>query len=209
MRNDKRIVGLFCLFLLVIWGQGCAKDRLTSSWVDPSFKGPITGRIVVVGVFKDQTTHKIFEDSFVASLNNSGADAVPSYNYAQGYTRHGKEWLQQIVKESGAAAVLITHLSNEKSETENVAPHGLILGGAMSGNAVDGYHSYVVELTLEQGYTLNRTEDSIDATLFDGQTSKPIWSARSKSVNLNHFLRKDDEQLEMLYIRDMKRDHIL
>jgi hypothetical protein len=66
-----------------------------------------------------------------------------------------------------------------------------------------------VEVTLEQGYTLTRTDDFIDVTLFDYQSDKPIWSVSSKSVNLNHFLRADDEQLENLYIKDLKHHHLL
>jgi len=209
MRIEKRLIQLFCCITTAVLLQSCAQDTLTSSWVDQSFKGPIKGRIVVVGIFKDPTAYNIFEESFVATLVKAGADAVPSHQYGQGYQRHSKEWLHQVVKESGAAAILITHLSNEKKETENVAPHGLILGGAMYGDGAEGYQSYMVEVTLEQGYTLNRTEDFIDVTIFDGQTNKPIWSARSKSVNLNQLLRKDDVQLENLYISNMKRDRIL
>ncbi len=209
MYLNKRFFQLLCCLMLAILGQSCAQDTLTSSWIDQSFKGPVKGRIVVVGVFRDPTAYNIFEESFVATLRKAGAEAVPSHQYGQGYQRHSKEWLHQVVKESGAAAILITHLSDEKKETENVAPHGLILGGAMYGNGAEGYQSYMVELTLEQGYTLNRTEDFIDVTIFDGQTGNPIWSASSKSVNLNQLLRKDDVQLENLYISDMKRDHIL
>jgi len=59
------------------------------------------------------------------------------------------------------------------------------------------------------GNTLTRTVDFINATLFDCRTNKPIWSSSSKSVNLNHLLRADDEQLEDLYIKDMKRHQLL
>jgi hypothetical protein len=74
----------------------------------------------------------------------------------------------------------------------------------MYGNSLEGYQSYVVELTLDQGYTMTRTDDFIDATLFDFQSNKPIWSSSSKSVNLNPILRVDDGQLDNLYINYMK-----
>lgn len=182
---------------------------MTSAWVDQSFKGPVKGKILVIGIFKDPTTHKIFEDSFVESLVKAGADAIPSYPYGQESARHSKEWLHQTVEQSGASFVLFTHLSGEKKHVDTVAPHGLILGGGTSGYSLEGYQSYVVELTLEQGYTLTRTDDFIDATLFDYQSDKAIWSSSSKSVNLNQFLRADDEQLDNLYINDMKLHHLL
>ena len=79
MRICLRFINLLFLFLIVISGQACVKNRLTSSWVDQSFKGPVKGKILVIGIFKDPTTHKIFEDSFVESLVKAGADAIPSY----------------------------------------------------------------------------------------------------------------------------------
>lgn len=209
MRINIRLINFLLLFLIVISGQACVKNRLTSSWIDQSFKGPVKGKILVIGIFKDSTTHKIFEDSFVESLVKAGADAVPSYPYGQENPRHSKEWLHQTVEQSGAAFVLFTHLSGEKKHVDTVDPHGLILDGATFGNSLEGYQSYVVEVTLEQGYTLTRTDDFIDATLFDCQSDKPIWSSSSKSVNLNNFLRADDEQLDNLYINDMKHHHLL
>lgn len=209
LKAHKQLALFICLSLFAIFGQGCAKNTITSSWVDQSFDGPIQGKILVIGVFKDEITHKIFEDSFVTSLKGAGADAVPSYKYSPKKERHSKGWLAQVVKESGAVAVLITHVSSEIKKTDNEPPHGLILGGGMYGNSAEGYQSYVVEMTLEPGYMLTKTDDFIDATLFDAQSNKPIWSSSSKSVNLNHFVRAEDEQLEKLYIKDMKRDHLL
>jgi hypothetical protein len=206
--NIKNLTCFYCLLLSIVLVQSCAKNRLTSSWVDESFKGPIKGKMLVVGVFKDPTTHKIFENSFVAKLNQAGVDASPSYNYGTGEKRHSKEWLQQIIKESKATTLLFTHLVKESKQTEEMAPHGLILGGAMIDGDLYGYQSYVVGLTLEPGYSMSRTEDFMQASLFDCQTQKPIWKVGSKSVNLNHFLRADDELLEEVYIKNMKQHHL-
>ena len=148
---DKRIIHLSCFLLLVIFVQACAKNTLTSSWIDQSYKGPIKGRILVIGVFKDPIAHKIFEDSFVKSFVKLGMDAVPSYNYRLGMERHSKEWFRQAVQQSGATVVLITHLNHHEKQIENHESHGLILGGAMYGDHAAGYHSFVVEKTLEPG----------------------------------------------------------
>jgi len=206
---NNQILPLLVFLLIAALGQACVKDTLTESWYDQSFKGPVHGKILVVGIFKDATTHKIFEDSFVESLVNAGADAVPSYPYGQEEARNSKEWLHQAVQQSGASFVLLTHLSGSEKQVYTVDPHGLILGGGTYGNSIEGYHSYVVELTLEQGDSLTRTEDYIDATLFDNQSDKPIWSSKSKSMNLNRYLRSDDEKLDNLFIKDLKQHHLL
>ena len=113
------------------------------------------------------------------------------------------------MEESGATFVLITHLNNEEKHSEIYKSHGVVLGGAMYGDNVHGYHSYVLEETLVPEERVTTTVDFIVATVFDCQANKAIWSVSSKSVNLNHYLRADDELLENLYIEDMKRDNLL
>lgn len=196
-------------FLATVFLQSCLKNTITSSWVDQSFKGPVKGKILVVAVFKDPDVSKIFEDSFADSLTKAGAVAVSSHKYDKAAVRHSNEWLETAAKQSGASVVLIAHASEEKKEMKGVGPHGLIVGGGMYEGGAGDYHSYVVEVNLVPGYVLNKTEDLIGVTLFDVQTDKPIWSVSSKSVNLRDLVRTDDEQLESLYIKDMKRDHLL
>ena len=188
--------------------QACAQSTLTSSWTDQSFTGSVNGPILVIGAVKNPTAHKIYEDSFVESLVKAGANAVPSYKYGVGTVRHSKTWLQQVAKESGATAILISHVSNETTKTVDYAAHGVILGG-MTFGSVQGYHSFVVEDTLIPEETVTKTTDYLTATLFDEKSGKPVWSAHSKNVDLNNYLRKDDEKLENIFIKDMKQHHIL
>jgi len=208
----RQILSLISLILFSVWIQACAQSKLTSSWTDQSFTGPVDGAILVIGAFKNPTAHKIYENSFVESLAMAGAEAVPSYKYDLGTERHSKEWLRQLRKESGAKFILITHLTNETTKDVEYAAEGVVFGGGMVMNDVDGveeYHSYIVEDTLIPEETVTKTTDYMVATLFDSRSGKPVWSAHSKSVDLNNYLRKDDEKLETLFIQDMKAHHVL
>lgn len=129
--RNIRIVHLLSLLLIAALGQACVQNSITSSWIDQSFKGPVNRRILVIGIFKDATTHKIFEDSFVDSLVKAGADAVPSYPYGQEEERHSKEWLHQAVQQSGAAFVLLTHLSDEQKRSIRSIPTASSWAGAV------------------------------------------------------------------------------
>lgn len=198
------------ILLFAVAMQACAKkNTLTSSWVDDSFARPIKGKILVLGVFKNPTTHKIYEDSFVASLVRAGVNAVPSYNYAQTYPRHTKGWLDMVVKESGASFVLMPHFINEKKDTDNFRAEGVILGGGMSFNSFGQEYSYIVEETFKPGFNETRTTDFIKVTLFDEKSDKPVWSAVSKSINFNPYYRAQDIQLDNVYIKDMKAHGLL
>jgi len=204
----KRFSSLFLITLLLICIQACAQSKITSSWTDQTFHGPVKGPILVVGAFKNPTAHKIYEDSFVEILGMAGVKAIQSYTYQTEKDRNSKEWLGQVSRESGANAILITHLSNESTKTVDYAAHGIILGG-MTFEDAGGYYSYMVEDTLIPEEEVTTTTDFLVATLFDNRTGKPIWSAHSKNVNLNNYLRRDDEKLETLFLKDMKKKHIL
>ena len=201
-------IGVLCSAVLMM--TGCAKkDTLTASWFDKSFNGPIEGKVLVLGVFKNPTTHKIYEDSFVASLAQVGVDAVPSHNYAQTVKRHSKGWLENVVQESGASFVLLSHFMGEKEETSNFKAEGVIYGGGMATDNLGDEYSYLVEDTFAPSLSETRTEDSIKVTLFDVTSKKPVWSGIAESTNYNPYYREQDLQLDNIYIKSMKTQNIL
>jgi len=207
-----RFLYFVSLIMLSTLLQGCTHNKITSSWADQSFPGPVTGSILVIGAFTDPTAHKIYEDGFVEALTKAGVKAVPSYTFNVRAERHSKKWFQLLRKESGANFILITHLSNETAKNVDYAAEGVVWGGAMVSDDTDGvetYHAYVAEDTTIPEETVTTTTDYLVATLFDSRTGKPIWSAHSKDVDLNDYLRKDDEKVENLFIQDMKTHHIL
>ena len=201
-------LGLLCGAVLIL--TGCAqKDTLTSSWVDTSFQGPMEGKVLVLGVFKNPTTHKIYEDSFVASLAEAGVDAVPSYKYGQTQKRHSKGWLQHVMQESGASFVMLSHFMGEKQDTVNFRAEGAILGGGMSVGSLGNEYSFIVEDIFAPGSSETRTQDSIKVTLFDSASEKAVWFGIAESTNYNPYYRVQDIQLDNVYIKSMEKQNIL
>ena len=61
---------------------GCATQttRLDAQWVNPQFAGQRTVRsLMVMGVARDATTRRLYEDRMVAALAGTGVRVVPSY----------------------------------------------------------------------------------------------------------------------------------
>ena len=203
-------IGVLCSTMLVTIMAGCAKqDILTSSWLDKSFNGPIKGKVLVLGVFKNPTTHKIYEDSFVESLAKVGVDVVPSYNYAQTTKRHGKGWLKQVVQESGASFVLLSHFIGEKQETINFKAEGVIWGGGVAFDRLGDEYSFIVGDIFQPSYSETRTKDYIKVTLFDSKSEKPVWFGIAESTNYNPYYRVQDIKLDNIYIKSMENQNIL
>jgi hypothetical protein len=74
---------VFALALSVTFGfTGCATTtKIVNQWVSPDYGSPRFRRIMVIGVSKQPSIRRTFEDEFVAKLNAAGVDAVPSYRY--------------------------------------------------------------------------------------------------------------------------------
>lgn len=207
-KTNKRIWKLFCFLLLAGLCQTCAKSTLVASWTADSFDTPVQGTILVVGAFSDPIAHKIFEDSFAASLKKTGINAVPSYRYGLGAARPSKEELQQAVKKSGAETFLLTYLLSEKTSTEEYLTAHRHLATVMYWDSAHNYHALVYD-EVWGGDVVTRKVNRMEASLFESKSGKHIWSARSKSINFEDLLREDDEQLEHLFIRDLQHHKIL
>ena len=199
----------FCLIVTLGLLQACSKSTLISSWVNESCQKPIKGPILVIGVYQDPVAHKIYEDSFVEELHKVGQIAIPSYDYGLAPFQPSKDKLQEIIKRTGASTILITHLLSEDSGHYQFPEKHYAYASTLSWDQINGYHSAVYAETWGGNKTVDKTVDCMEATLFDGATGEYIWSARSKSVNLEKLLRKDDEQLEEVFIKDMQRHKLL
>lgn len=208
-KRSQYIYLILHLLVFVCLCQGCTKSTLKYSWSDNTYEGTVKEPILVIGVFKEPTAHKIYEDSFVAEFQKAGVVALPSYKYDLGTSQPSMEKLQQIVKQAGASTVLITHLLNEKSSSYQFPEKGYVYAGGMTWDEVSGYHSAIYAAVWGGNKSVDKTVDRMEAVLFDGKSGKHIWSARSKSVNLNKMLRIDDAQLEELFIKDLKAHKLL
>ena len=69
-----RIVGWLIAAALLL--GGCAATQIINQWSNPSYAAVSFKRILVIGVSKQTTIRRNFEDEFVAQLRAAGADAV-------------------------------------------------------------------------------------------------------------------------------------
>lgn len=101
---NKRHVFLLMLALVT---AGCASTTLTNSWRSPDYSGTMTS-LVVVGVSKQASVRRVFEDEFAAQLRSQGVRAMPSYTLVPEDGPIDKEILRSAVDSTNADAVIIT-----------------------------------------------------------------------------------------------------
>ena len=74
---------IFALALAVALGlTACAAStKIVNQWVSPDYTSPRFRKILVIGVSKQPSIRRTFEDEFVTQLKVAGVEAVPSYLY--------------------------------------------------------------------------------------------------------------------------------
>ncbi len=71
---------MFFSVTLVLTFAACGpKAKITSSWVDPAFPGYGANNILVIGVSRNETHVKLFENVFIDQLTMTNNQAMASY----------------------------------------------------------------------------------------------------------------------------------
>ncbi len=205
----QKIIRVVIVLLVILFLQACAKSKLVTSWMDEARTGYHADKILVIAVFKDPVTQEIYENSFVDLLKSAGVQAVAGNKYDLGPGKPRKEAIDSALEKSGATSVLITHVLSETKKVTTTAPLDdyVMYGGYW--DSFHRYYGYVYEQAWAPEDTVEKRYERREVTLFDVGGGKPVWSARSESVNLEGRLRADDEQLEGLFIADLRKRKIL
>lgn len=97
---------------------GCASTVVDGSWTRPGLApGRIDGPVLVVGVARDETVRRIYEDDMAAKLAARGVPARRSYEVLPGMLdRDGHEGLLQAARRHGARYLLSTAVIGQEVE---------------------------------------------------------------------------------------------
>ena len=198
-----------CLLLLTIFLTSCSANRLVSSWTDASLQQCRLGKILVVGIAKDETKRRIFEDTFVSSLTQLDIPAIPSYTVCKQAIEPGSAGLKAVVEKTRPNTVLITHHVGKNEEAYHPQPQHL---NSISTHFPHGLYEYYSDI-YRSVYTASNYSSStkviLETNLYGAQTEKLIWSARSQSID-PVMTRKYYQKLITLFLNDLgKQNNII
>ncbi len=164
--------------LLVV---ACAAPTVVNTqWADPQFTAKPIRSILVVGVVHDTTNRRAYEDALVALLTARGIKAVPAYRFAPESGAIPQEKMEQAVRESGVAGVLLTRVV-DVSQSLQVSP-GMYMGPARGGfGGFGGFYGAYGGMWASSFYvppTVYTQQNLIaDTQLFETKDYKMVWSA--------------------------------
>jgi len=96
----------------------CAATTVDGTWIRPEFSGQrIDGSVMVVGVARDETVRRLYEDDMVAKLSARGVRATRSYEAVPGVLdRDGDDRLLQAARSAAARYLLSTAVIGQETE---------------------------------------------------------------------------------------------
>jgi hypothetical protein len=91
---------------------GCATTRVESQWKHPeSTNYRLAGKVLIVGLTRDETTRRLFEDAMGTELAARGRDVVRSYEAAEGaLVAASASSLTGLARRVGASSILSSAL---------------------------------------------------------------------------------------------------
>jgi hypothetical protein len=167
------------LLIGVLTLAGCSSTELVNQWSNPAYTSTSFKRILVIGVTRQASIRRNFEDAFVAQLKAAGVDAVPGYGYMQEDGQVGEERLKQAVAQAGADAVIITRLV--KREQKTVVTPGYLQpapGVGLYNWYSVGWSGYYEPPSVYQ-YEVYTSETS----LYDMVKNQVVWSGTAQTAS--------------------------
>ena len=168
----KRLV-LFLVACLCL-PASCATTKMTDTWRDDAYRGTI-GKVVVIGIFKEPDTRKIFEDEYADRLRARGVDATASRKIVTDAELPDKDVVIGKIRKFGADTVLVTRVMDMET-VKNYVP-----GQAYAVPTYYSYYGAYYSYSYRPGYTETEGFAYLETNLYGIGDEKLIWSGRSKT----------------------------
>ena len=184
----KLIRASILMFVIVGLISGCSSTTLTGSWKSPEPTVKIS-KIYIIGVSKNDTTRRIFEDSFAKSFSDSGITGVVSYKDFPNGQKADKDDVLNKAKENGVDTILLTKIIKKTTETVvnpgTVSTYSSGAGGYYPSSNHRSYGSSYSRRyeTVYEPPTVSQFEIAIiESYIYDTATGALIWSAQLETM---------------------------
>ena len=171
MKGVARAVPYLLVALLSL-AASCATTKLTESWRDDGYRGTIR-KAVVIGVFTESDTRKIFEDEFADRLRARGVDAVASRKLVSDAELPDKDLVLRKIRDAGADTVFVTRLLQIENETAYVPGQSYVVP-----RYYDAYGTYYTQI-YSPGRLVREGQAYAETNVYNVADLKLIWSGRS------------------------------
>lgn len=193
------------LLIVALIASGCASTTLTNSWRAPDYSGAMSS-LVVVGVSKQASVRRVFEDEFAAQLRLQGVRAVPSYTLVPEDGPIDKDVLRNAVDSTNADAVIITRLIKVENKVTVTQP-----GPPLAARYDPYYYGFYsrawigyYEPPIVQQYDVVTAE----TTVFVKDRAEPVWSGTTETFAPSD-LKKETTGFAKVVIKALAEENLI
>ena len=187
------------LMLVALLLAACSSTTMSGSWSDPAFTEKVKN-VYVIGISKDETRRRIFEDTFGRQLSSKGIKTFSSYRDLPSNQENDRETIIKRMTEEGCDSVIITQLIDTRKETVTSPGRvsgyssGPYYGGRRGGRYGGGYYnnwgSYYgrrTDITYEPPTSTEFVIATVESVMYDLKTEEMIWSGQLETVIEGNF----------------------
>lgn len=184
----KKISYLSTFAILAIIISACSSTRISGSWKNADIGDKKYGKIMIAGLTADAVAKgnieaEMSERLVARGVNAKGAGGV--FNPKMEISDEMKRQVASELKSAGFEGLLTFALISEKENTKYVpgtthtyAPYA----SAYYGNYW-GYYGYYAPQVYDSGYYTTSKVYLVEAVLYDVETEKMVWAARSETTD--------------------------
>ena len=201
----KQLILIFCTIGGIIL-IGCNSTRITSSWREPNKEVTMDklNKVLVVALFKDETSRRKAEDEMVNYLDGKG---VVSYTYLdENFNKKNEEAIRQKIKADGFDGAVTMRLIDVEKE-KVYTPGNIALYPTYYRN-FSGYFYRNWSYYSEPGYYTITKIYKVETNVFSIKEDKIIWTGLTETTNPSGVKRLTEEITHVVYKTMVKEGFI-
>ena len=175
----KNMLFLFVGFFVMSALSACSTTKNSATWTDYEYTGGPLKKIVVVGVFKNLSSRRAFEDKIARKINqNSGVEAVSSLDFLPPGVKYERANMEKTFTEKGFDGKLIVRTKSVDNRLTYVPGKSFLVQNVHRLNYPSYHNVYAVtwKTVREPAYFDESYIVSTESSLFLNSNDKMIWT---------------------------------
>jgi|GEM_PF-5054032 len=172
----QMIVKTSCLTLGLLLLAACTTTETLNEWRNTD--GTRFGHLMVVALFKQDQTRRMWEDEFAWQISNMDRMVTRSYNLVPSLNENTTSQLPSLALAMRADGILVIRMVNSKQHTktaaDNAPPVPMNLSGFLQNSWKDNYDPPALA---------TNTVITLESRLFNAKNGKLVWSLATESKN--------------------------
>lgn len=172
------IAKLSCLAMGLLLLAACTTTKVLNEWRNKDNADIRFGHLMVVALFKQDQTRRMFEDEFAWQISNMGTMVTRSYNLVPVLNESTTDRIATIAPAVGADGILVIRMANGKppvqTADDKTPPVPMNLSGFLQRSWKDNY---------DPPDLMTNAVMTVECRLFDAKKGKLAWSLATQSQN--------------------------